>query len=268
MLKDRRRKSEIRACQSSLDRNKERIKAWLRMQTVRNHRNTRQKLEYRIRDRHRKRMIRKFESVVKTMKVRLEAKQRMQNLRQSYNDENKLAKKMKDKERKQLNRSCDTFTKLRQHGPEYACTVCQRLLYKQSVKSVNKQLLSKFPSDLIEQCISNGVSNYICTTCERHLKTKKLPPMSKANKMELFPIPYELSDFTELESRLIAQNSESSRRKAKGNLRICCKCACGCIRNCSGITKVCNIFGFYTIKTEKKTKLFWPCPSPISDGKT
>ena len=57
----------------------------------------------------------------------------------------------------------------------------------------------------MEQCISNSISNSICLTCERHLKTNKLPPMCSANKMDLFPIPDELSGLTELESRLIAQ---------------------------------------------------------------
>ena len=58
---------------------------------------------------------------------------------------------------------------------------------------------------MVEQNITNGISNSICATCERHLKSNKLPPMARANRMDLFPVPDVLSDLTQLECRLIAQ---------------------------------------------------------------
>ena len=72
-------------------------------------------------------------------------------------------------------------------------------------KSLNEHLLSKFSDDLVEKCILKDVSNYICNKCERHLKSNKLPPMAITNKIEVFSIADELTDFSELESRLIAQ---------------------------------------------------------------
>ena len=106
------------------------------MQTIRNHRSNRQKLNFRIRDRHRKRMIRKYECALKKLTGRLEAKQRMQRLRSQCSEEFKTLHKAKDKERKSAPENCDTFQKLSKHGPEYVCSVCHRLLYQKCLQVI------------------------------------------------------------------------------------------------------------------------------------
>ena len=132
---------------------------------------------------------------------------------QKSDDRNKVKHKDKHKryiqklclKQKVYSNACETFKRLARAGPKYVCTVCRRLLYKQSVKNISSKTFSKTSKDLLKLCFSGKVSSYVCSTCSRHLSSGRLPPMSVANKMLLQPIPECLHDLTELEERLVAQ---------------------------------------------------------------
>ena len=147
---------------------------------------------------------------------RLKVKERIEKYRGNQKSYDKSKVKHNDKEHKRYvqklrleqrnyNEACETFRRLSRAGPKYACTVCRRLLYKQSVKNISSKTFSKTSVDLLKLCFAEKVSSYVCSTCSRHLASNRLPPMSVANKMSLKPIPECLHDLTELEERLVAQ---------------------------------------------------------------
>ena len=90
--------------------------------------------------------------------------------------------------------------------------------------NAEKYLLSKISVDNIE---------WICQTCDKYLKKKKIPPC--AAKMEChFPVKPDFFDLNELECRLVAprlafqklvQAPRENQFKIK---RICCKCSSRC----------------------------------------
>ena len=96
--------------------------------------------------------------------------------------------------------------------PIYACTSCHRLLYRISVQIFKIDNYSTVKPTIRNLVFKPSFSitaadnkKYICRTCHRHIKNNKIPPQSKANGLELAPIPEALQDLHHLEQRLIAQ---------------------------------------------------------------
>ena len=98
-----------------------------------------------------------------------------------------------------------------QCGPEYVCMSCHRMMYRQSVVECDKDKYTKTSNDILEKVFSlehkrvspNG-KMYVCKTCHSALSRGNMPLLSKANGLELSPIPPELSSLNELEARLIS----------------------------------------------------------------
>ena len=88
--------------------------------------------------------------------------------------------------------------------PLYICTCCVQLWYKHSVMpaktlkknnpDVHKRLLNKVSVNNVE---------WLCQTCNKHLKKNKVPPCAIINGMQ-FPKKPSFYDLNELESRLLA----------------------------------------------------------------
>ena len=89
-------------------------------------------------------------------------------------------------------------------GPLYICTCCDQLWYRHSVvpaatlkennPDVQKRLLNRKSVDNIE---------WLCRTCNKHLKNNKVPPCATINGMQ-FPEKPSFFNLNELECRLLA----------------------------------------------------------------
>ena len=96
-------------------------------------------------------------------------------------------------------------------GPEFVCTCCHRMMYKQTVLSCSTEKYTKASNELLEQvfstehtCVSCDGKQWICRTCDGALKRGNMPLQAKVNGLQLCPIPAELSSLNMLELRLVS----------------------------------------------------------------
>ncbi|XP_055056177.2 uncharacterized protein [Misgurnus anguillicaudatus] len=117
----------------------------------------------------------------------------------------------------------DAFRCNIQHGPTHVCTVCHRAMFPNQVRLCNRSCYIKNPniaiSCLTKQYVHACDSScsvpcavpeqrrweWICHTCDRHLKRGNVPSVAVANKLELAHIPAELLELNVLERQLIAK---------------------------------------------------------------
>ena len=121
----------------------------------------------------------------------------------------KQRKQRKDKEKHHESRhptliECATknFVKEIQKSPEYSCTVCHRLMYKES--TIELKISSYKNSDVPNACRTHlktiSDKEWICLTCHRHLKKGAIPPQAQVNNMSLPEETCILDDLTDFES--------------------------------------------------------------------
>ena len=114
------------------------------------------------------------------------------------------------------------FNIICREGPEYVCCSCFRALFKYQVKlfcndkyehqdTIRDATSSKYVhtcNDLTcaGSCTyaSSQYEQWVCFTCDRHLKRGKIPPESHGNKLNLDEIPHELQTSNNLERQLLA----------------------------------------------------------------
>ena len=96
-------------------------------------------------------------------------------------------------------------------GPDFVCTCCHRMMYKQNVVPCNELKYIKASDEIIDQVFSNDLSHvstdgkkWVCTACDNALSHGNLPVQAKANNLQLDSIPVELSTLNALELRLIS----------------------------------------------------------------
>ena len=135
------------------------------------------------------------------------------NLRRKYHKINSPQKQKKQeayKKSKSTIYNLDYFisnfhNKIRE-GPCYICSVCNRLLYKKSVKLLNRNSCS---SSLQKSVFTNITSvdnkEYICSTCHSKVAKGKILCQAVYNDMYVDEIPVELALLEKLEQILIAQ---------------------------------------------------------------
>ena len=111
--------------------------------------------------------------------------------------------------RRSLNKSLQTFLQNVKKTPKFTCIVCSRILFKTQVKicTRSKYLESKF-SEIAKRCLIGEFvcdgKQWICFTCDKHLKSGRMPPQALANGLQLKPVPEELSSLNILERQLVA----------------------------------------------------------------
>ena len=95
-------------------------------------------------------------------------------------------------------------------GPEFVCTCCHRLMYKQTVIPCTTSKYTKASNELLMQVfsaehnyISSDGKQWICKTCDAALKRGNMPLQAKANGLQLCLIPNQLSGLNMLELRLM-----------------------------------------------------------------
>ena len=89
-------------------------------------------------------------------------------------------------------------------GPLYICTCCDQLWYKHSVIPVTtlKENNPDVQKRLLNRKSVNNVE-WLCKTCNKHLKSNKVPPCAAINGLQ-FPEKPSFFDLNELECRLLA----------------------------------------------------------------
>ena len=87
-------------------------------------------------------------------------------------------------------------------GPLYICTCCDQLWYKHSVLPAERlKLINPDITKYLQSIRSVDDTEWICQTCNNHLKKGKVPPCAIANGMQ-FPEKPTFFDLNELECRL------------------------------------------------------------------
>ncbi|XP_062580569.1 uncharacterized protein LOC134242498 [Saccostrea cucullata] len=122
---------------------------------------------------------------------------------------------------KQAEEVVRSFKENASKGPDYACTCCHRLLFKNQVQVCEHQmyekneaartishicLLDKYLHECSQSCPETCTksSSWICYTCHRKILSGKPPPEAATNNMTLEDIPPELAILNSLEQHLIA----------------------------------------------------------------
>ena len=89
-------------------------------------------------------------------------------------------------------------------GPLYICTCCDQLWYNHSVLPADRlRLVNPEITKYLQSVRSVDNIEWICQTCNNHLKKGRVPPCAIANGMQ-FPEKPSFFDLNELECRLIA----------------------------------------------------------------
>ena len=110
-----------------------------------------------------------------------------------------------------IEKAISNFHSQSKFGPEFICTCCHRMMYKQSVVCCNPTKYSKTSTSVLDQVfcgqhsyISHDGNQWMCKTCDRALTRGNMPLQAKANGLQLCPVPDELSCLNLLELRLIS----------------------------------------------------------------
>ena len=139
-----------------------------------------------------------------------EHKLRKENMRQyssriDQKDKNRVAKRVNNAS-KNLDKVA-LFKKEIQHGPYYICVVCNRCLYRRSVILFKEQKYPETDTEFFYYAKVNSFdsNHYICLTCDKKIKKKKVPCQAVCNKLEVFEFPKELKGLKKLEKIIIAK---------------------------------------------------------------
>ena len=88
-------------------------------------------------------------------------------------------------------------------GPLYICTCCDELCYKHSVLPADRlRLVNPVITKYLQSLNSVDDIEWICQTCNNHLKKGRVPPCTIANGMQFSEKPF--FDLNEPECRLIS----------------------------------------------------------------
>ena len=93
-------------------------------------------------------------------------------------------------------------------GPEYKCEICICWNYKKSSLRLNS---SRYDSETFKKCYKEEPGSdekrdiWICNSCDKFLKKKKIPPKAQRNNLQLNPTYKELEDLCPIELTLISQ---------------------------------------------------------------
>ena len=113
------------------------------------------------------------------------------------------------------------FREATKHNAVFICTCCQQRMFHSNVQLYTDTLKNEIngmkPGHTeacvekeIRTCLNGEEKTYICKTCVRHMRKKKLPPMSAMNGLQLHDaddmIAREGLKLTELEGALIPKN--------------------------------------------------------------
>ena len=153
--------------------------------------------------------------------------------------------------------SCITqFKKKIREGPFFICNVCNRLLYKKSVKQCN---LDKYPCQkYFNSRKSYDNKEYICKTCHSKVIKGELPCQAVINDMYIDEIPQELASLAKLEQILVSKRivfqkiivmPKGQQRKIKGAI---CNIPVECDQTCNNLPRAPESSGIIRLKLKRK----------------
>ena len=99
----------------------------------------------------------------------------------------------------------DSFKQSVRNGPFYICIVCNRCLYKRSVKSFDEIHYNISNEVFLSRTNSFNGNEYICLTCHSKLIKGRVPCQAVSNNLQLFELPNAFSDLRKLERVLISK---------------------------------------------------------------
>ena len=98
------------------------------------------------------------------------------NMKRKYRSMNEQPKKFKSSsEDVNLDHCISKFQSRTKEGSYYICSVCNRLLYRKSVKLLEKKNYSSVPNTLFTDIASFDNKEYICVTCHSKIVKGKIP---------------------------------------------------------------------------------------------
>ena len=127
-------------------------------------------------------------------------KRESSEVRQATNERLRVTRK---KKRSNFETSLVNFKREIRSGPSYICTICNRLLYRTSVKIYK---INEYPeSNFNTAKISFDGEEYVCMSCHKSMKAKMMPSLAVVNGLHLDEIPQQLAQLNSLESVFIAR---------------------------------------------------------------
>jgi len=105
-----------------------------------------------------------------------------------------------------LTKKIDEFKKCIKNGPFYICVICNRSLYKRSLKifcQIDYTGISE--EHFLSKVESFDGKEYIYTTCHSKLKKGKIPPQAVSNNLQIFSLPESICTLRRLEKVIIAK---------------------------------------------------------------
>ena len=153
--------------------------------------------------------------------------------------------------------SCiEQFKKKIKEGPYYICCVCNRTLYRKSVK---KLITSSYLSqDIFKKQLSFDGGEYICKTCHSNAVQGRLPCQAIVNNLYVDDVPSELENLQKLEQIIIAQRivfqkviviPKRQQRKIKGAI---CNVPVECDQTCNILPRPPERSGIILLKLKRK----------------
>jgi len=171
------------------------------------------------------------------------------------------ARKLKKHMSHDLDHCISVFHKKIKQGPYYICSVCNRLLYKQSVIHLKKH---KYINCDIDNVFTNKRSfddkEYICKTCHSKVIKGKLPCQAVCNDMYVDIVPSELASLEKLEQILISKRilfekivvmPKGQQRKIKGAI---CNVPIECENTCRILPRPPERSGIIMLKLKRKLR--------------
>ena len=171
--------------------------------------------------------------------------------------------KEKVKLKKKLNKSTPDSSKIQlfkkaiQEGPFFVCVVCNRCLYKQSVRhfNPNRYQISEVVFSLVPSY--DGLF-YICKTCESKERKDKIPCQAVYNKLRVENLPQQFNSIRRLEKVLIAKRilfkkvtimPKGQAPKMKGAI---CNVPVDTIDTTTSLPRIANNNGIVLVKLKRK----------------
>ena len=126
-----------------------------------------------------------------------------------YNDAQRKSRSVRKKEHQshesKIEMLISKFHQKTKQGPTFICLSCKRLLYKHNV--TNAERIRKLKNPVSKTCLRGSEEylgkQWVCLTCAKHIKNKKIPPMSVANGCT-FPYRPSWMKLNKMEWRLLA----------------------------------------------------------------
>lgn len=179
---------------------------------------------------------------------------------QQISSKNKIKYKVRQQHESETIQTIDVcikeFKEKIREGPHYVCCVCNRMLYKKSVKNF---LSTKYPDQhyFSVQTSFDG-KEYICNTCNSKVKQGKVPCQALINNMYVDDTPVELASLEKLEQILIVQRivfqkiivmPKGQQRKVKGAI---CNVPVECDQTSSLLPRPPERSGIILLKLKRK----------------